>query len=436
MNKPVDPPDEWTLYIVVTNRDVFLKECVGSFRKIYPLLKIVLLDNSGGGRFRHLGESLDVEIHATNKVLSVSENQNWILDNCKTRYFIFSADDIAFLQGGFLEESAALHQKGFELVSLGVDDPCAFSMQTFHEPKIGRFNTGLAGKEKTDLDIKARCESVHGFLPSVGGYWRETPDAWESRYIRHYRFKPDVNKFLMERGLTGNQVNNEKVLQKHARLLKSLERRASSIFKAQIVKYGNLLLRKGLPGSVFEIGEKLPEINWRNRRILSVGQMPGNYFWPQCLGRFLGSPTMVEKVIVEKCEAFKPFLEKKFTSEKGYKIIADDVLNIDKLCGRGSVDLAVWYDGPAHLDKELAYAALKKIEQVCSGLILIGTSQGFHPQGTDDSFKKIQNPYNTHLSGWDVSEFEQLGYQTHVCRKPIPTIVAWKYLDSLKWARP
>jgi hypothetical protein len=211
-----------------------------------------------------------------------------------------------------------------------------------------------------------------------------------------------------------------------------LETRASSVLKAPLMKYGNLLLHKGLPGPVFEIRKKLPEINWRNLRILSVGQMPGNYFWPQYLGRFLESPATVEKVIVEKCEAFKPFLEKKFTSEKGYKIIADDVLNIDKFYGYGSVDLTVWYDGPEHLEKELARGALKKLEQLTSGLILIGTPQGFHRQGADDSFKKIQNPYNMHLSGWDVSEFEQLGYQTHFCRKSIPTIVAWKYLDSLK----
>src|SRR5271154_3943148 len=121
MNGRIDPVASWTLYIVVTNRNDFLEECVASFRKFYSSTKIVLIDNSGEGRFRQIGEKLGMQIHTNNHVLSVSENQNWIIDNCKTKYFIFSADDIVFLKHGFLEDSLALHQKGFELVSLGVD---------------------------------------------------------------------------------------------------------------------------------------------------------------------------------------------------------------------------------------------------------------------------------------------------------------------------
>src|SRR5277367_2635355 len=96
MKDLVDPTAIWTFYIVVTNRDVFLKECVDSFRKFYPSVKIILIDNSGAGRFRHFQESLHLEVHATDRILSVSENQNWMLDNCQTKYFIFSADDIVF----------------------------------------------------------------------------------------------------------------------------------------------------------------------------------------------------------------------------------------------------------------------------------------------------------------------------------------------------
>src|SRR5436190_8058162 len=126
---------DYTLYVVVTNRDVFLKECVDSFRKCYPSIPMVLVDNSGTGQYRALGESMGLNVTATDRIRSVSENQNWILDHCPTKYFIFTADDIVFLQPGFLEESAALHNKGFELVSFGVDDPCAFSMQTGAEPR-------------------------------------------------------------------------------------------------------------------------------------------------------------------------------------------------------------------------------------------------------------------------------------------------------------
>jgi hypothetical protein len=423
---------DYTLFIVVTNRDIFLKECMDSFRRFYPGLKIVLIDNSGSGHFKLIGKSLGLEVQANDHIKAVTENQNWILDHCKTKYFVFSADDIVFLQKGFLEDALALHQKGFELVSFGVDDPCAFSMPASSNPKIGRFNVALSGKEKTDLDIKARCEAVYGFLPSIGGYWRETDTFWESKYIKHYRFKPDVNNFLKERGMAAGQIHNEGIIEKNTRLLGLLRLRAATFLGAPLMKYSNLILRKGLPQPVFEIRNQLPKLNWRNKRILSIGQVPRHYFWPQHLGHFLGNQDSVEKVIVEKCEAYKSFLVNKFTAEEGFKIVADDVLNVDKFLKPRSVDLTVWYDGPEHLEKDLAREALRTIELVTDGLILIGTPRGFHPQGTDDSFKKIQNPFNTHLSGWELSEFQTLGYKTHVCEKSIPTIIAWKHSSEEK----
>jgi hypothetical protein len=418
---------DYTVYVVVTNRDVFLKRCVESFRQFYPSIKIGLLDNSGAGQFRQLGESLGLEVHATDRIRSVTENQNWILDNCRTKYFVFTADDIHFLRHGFLEDSVALHNKGFELVSLGVDDACAFSMLANPQPRIGRFNTQLLGKELTDGDIKIRSVATYGFLPCVGGYWRYTPAGWESRYIHHPHDKPDVNRFLMEKGLSRTQVLNEKPINIYTRIAKMLRRRAAVTAGAWLYNYGTVLLRRGLPSPVFDIRRRLTSIKWKQGRVLSIGQHPRHFFWPSYLARFVGAPPKLEKIIVEKCEAYQPFLEKKFTANKGYKVIIDDVLNIQELLGRKSVDLTVWYHGPEHLDRELALEAVRQLEDVTGGLILIGTPLGFHQQGTDDSFKKILNAYDIHVSGWEPSEFEKLGYQTHISRLRIPEFLAWKY---------
>jgi hypothetical protein len=417
---------QYTLFIVATNRDIFLEECINSFRKHYPLVEIVLVDNSGSGAFAAAAGRLGVRLHQNDSVRSVSENQNWVLDNAATKYFVFSADDIAFLKPGFLEESAQLHDQGYELVSLGVDDPCAFSMVSRIAPRIGRFNVQLLGKERTDLDILARCQAIYGFLPSVGGYWRETPDAWESKYIKHYRFKPDVNQFLKERGMRETQIMNESKLHTVSRLVAILRERASVTLGGMWLEFRNRTVHKGLPPPVHEILHQLPRLPWKKACLLSIGQVPRHAFWPARLAAQLGAPNLLSKHIVEKCEAYKPHLEAKFTPQLGFTIHADDVLNVAALFEPKSMDLAVWYDGPEHLEKNKALEALKKLELVTSGLILISTPLGFLPQGADGSYKKIQNPYNTHLSGWTTAELEGLGYQTHVCRKSIPSIVAWK----------
>jgi hypothetical protein len=302
-------------------------------------------------------------------------------------------------------------------------------MQAIAQPRIGRFNTSMAGKELTDLDIKKRCESVYGFLPSVGGYWRKTPLWWESKYITHRHDKPDVNQFLIERGMPSEAVHNERSSDTHKRVLNMLYDRLKNAVGASLYNYGSLLLRGGLHPSVFQMQDRLRGISWPNNRILSVGQVPRHFFWPYHLGRRLGAAKDVEKVIVEKCEAYKPFLERKFTRAKRFRVIADDVLNVQQYFSDASVDLAVWFDGPEHLEKTRAIEAIEKLERVTTGLVLLGTPLGFLPQGPDGSFKSIQNPYNTHLSGWETSEFEMRGYQTHVCKGPIPSFVAWKYLQ-------
>jgi hypothetical protein len=421
---------DYTLFVVVTNRDVFLKKCVESFKRFYPSIRVTVIDNSGTGQFEGLARGLYLEVQVNDRLKSVTENQNWILDHCRTKYFVFAADDILFLAPGFLEEAVALHGKGFELVSLGVDDPCAFSMITSAKPRIGRFNEALLGKEKTDMDIKERCEKVYGFLPSVGGFWRYTSVGWESKYIHHPHDKPDVNQFLIKRGLTEEQVLNERKAQMYQRVFEMLHARMAVTIGGLLFKSGNYAFRGGLIPAVFQMRHRLRPMEWRHKRVLSVGQIPRHAFWPQFLAGRLGAPKNIEKIIIEKCEAYKPFLEQKFKSSRNYRVIADDVLNIDKYVKPESVDLTVWYDGPEHLEKDLALEAIKKLERITTGLLLIGTPKGFHPQGSDSSFKKILNAYNTHLSGWEVSEWEGLGYRTYISRHKTPNIVAWKHLDG------
>jgi hypothetical protein len=422
---------DYTLFVVVTNRDVFLKNCIESFRRFYLSVKTTVIDNSGTGEFQILARSLGADVQVNERLKSVTENQNWILDHCATKYFVFTADDISFLARGFLEEAVALHGKGFELVSLGVDDPCAFSMITTSKPRIGRFNERFLGKEKTDMDIKERCVNVYGFLPSVGGFWRYTPVGWESKYIHHPHDKPDVNQFLMKRGLTEEQVHNEPRSETYRRMYQMVRTRLAITVGGFLFKAGNYAFRGGLIPAVFQMRQRLRPFEWRHQRVLSIGQIPRHSFWPQFLARRLGAPKNFEKIIIEKCEAYKPFLEQKFKSTDGFRIIADDVLNVENHVKPGSVDLTIWYDGPEHLEKEPALEAIKKLERVTTGLLLLSTPKGFHPQGSDDSFKKILNAYNIHLSGWEVSELEGLGYDTYISRHAIPSIVAWKYFDRV-----
>lgn len=86
-------------------------------------------------------------------------------------------------------------------------------------------------------------------------------------------------------------------------------------------------------------------------------------------------------------------------------------------------DTAVWLHGPEHVEKGEIATALANLESVADNVVLL-TPYGYMKQDTWRG-----NPHERHVSAWEPSDFEALGYRTstrgrkdeaHAC------VLAWK----------
>lgn len=83
-------------------------------------------------------------------------------------------------------------------------------------------------------------------------------------------------------------------------------------------------------------------------------------------------------------------------------------------------DLLIFWHGPEHILKEEFLAKLPEIEKKANKLIIFGMPDGFEPQGATKG-----NEWQNHISGWTVSEWHELGYETLVTSGHI---TAYKHL--------
>lgn len=80
--------------------------------------------------------------------------------------------------------------------------------------------------------------------------------------------------------------------------------------------------------------------------------------------------------------------------------------NIDQQFAEGSFDCALASDVIEHVTKEQGLALIKKMEYVAKYKVIIYTPRGFIPQDEHDG-----NPWQKHLSGWEVAEMRDRGYR-------------------------
>ncbi len=70
------------------------------------------------------------------------------------------------------------------------------------------------------------------------------------------------------------------------------------------------------------------------------------------------------------------------------------------------VDLVTLYGVIEHLPKRLGFELLDRCEAIAAKFVILETPHGFVPQGAE-----YGNPYQRHLSGWYINDFQGLGYQ-------------------------
>lgn len=92
--------------------------------------------------------------------------------------------------------------------------------------------------------------------------------------------------------------------------------------------------------------------------------------------------------------------------EKGihtdYKLM--NILDLNQFFKPDSYDCVLLSDVIEHLEKPEGFRLLDTLEQIAKKKVIIFTPNGFLPQEADD------NPFQKHISGWTVSEFEKRGY--------------------------
>ena len=83
-----------------------------------------------------------------------------------------------------------------------------------------------------------------------------------------------------------------------------------------------------------------------------------------------------------------------------------DVLSLGEHFPRDGFDCVVALDVIEHLETEDGYALLRAMEHIASKRVIVFTPNGYLSQPPAPG-----NPYQEHLSGWEVDDFLKLGYR-------------------------
>jgi hypothetical protein len=104
-------------------------------------------------------------------------------------------------------------------------------------------------------------------------------------------------------------------------------------------------------------------------------------------------------------EIFKPYLEKSKKARIHTRYLHQKIEEADfpPKC----FDAVVMIEVIEHLPKKVGLALIKKAEQWAKKKVIISTPNGFLPQSRINN-----NPWEKHLSGWDLKTINKLGYKS------------------------
>lgn len=83
--------------------------------------------------------------------------------------------------------------------------------------------------------------------------------------------------------------------------------------------------------------------------------------------------------------------------------------DVTKFESEKKFDVVFWWHGPEHIEKSKLAETLAKLESMATKTIILGCPWGAVPQGANFV---TENPYEKHVSYFDLGEFEKLGYKT------------------------
>ena len=142
-------------------------------------------------------------------------------------------------------------------------------------------------------------------------------------------------------------------------------------------------------------------------------------------------------------DAHRPYLENAKYGEQFIKLnFSAERLN--ELFLPNSLDSVTLIDVIEHFEKEVGFNVLRQVEEIAAKRVIVFTPRGFFKQIDVDHYGLGGESYQRHRSGWEVEDFQKLGYNVVIFSKfhdqenkaflqvygedaePIDALLAWK----------
>ena len=147
-------------------------------------------------------------------------------------------------------------------------------------------------------------------------------------------------------------------------------------------------------------------------------------------------------------DAYRPYLEHAKYGEQFIKLNLT-AERLSELFLPKSLDSVTLIDVIEHFEKEVALDVLRQVEDIAAKRVIVFTPRGFFQQLDVDHYDLGGESFQRHRSGWEVEDFQKLGYNIVIFSKfhdqrnlaflevygkhaePIDALLAWKDCSAL-----
>lgn len=173
------------------------------------------------------------------------------------------------------------------------------------------------------------------------------------------------------------------------------------------------------------------ELLFDSHSVLDVGCGVGTTLKEFCCPVKIGVDA--HRPYLENAKQGESFIRLNFTAER-----------LSELFLPKSVDSVTLIDVIEHLEKEVGLDVLRQVEEIAAQKVIVFTPKGFFQQKEFDHYGLGGESYQRHRSGWEVEDFQRLGYNIVIFSKfhdqknlaflkiygenaePIDALLAWK----------